>query len=76
MYKGTLGCMYECGDFCIGRCNREEISVADESRKDLYREIESLIIFWSNDGNRTAGSLTREIMDLLDSKGRGDSKNE
>jgi len=65
MYKGTLGCMYGCGDFCKGQCNREEISVVDESTKDLYSEIESLIIFWSNDGTKTAGSLTREIMEII-----------
>jgi len=37
--------------------NNEEIT--------LYSEIEYLIIMWRNDGTKTAGSLTREIMDLL-----------
>ncbi len=32
----------------------------------LYREIENKIIHWNNDGTRTAGSLTREIISLLD----------
>jgi hypothetical protein len=32
----------------------------------LYGEIENLIIKWSIDGTRTAGSLTREIISLLD----------
>ena len=33
--------------------------------KDLYKDIESAIIGWSNDGTRTAGELTREIMELI-----------
>ena len=65
MNKGTFGCMYNCGDVCKGECNREKISVIDKSEKDLYSEIENLIIFWNNDGTKTAGSLTREIMALL-----------
>jgi len=35
-----------------------------EERK-LYSEIEHQIIMWVNDGTKTAGSLTREIMDLI-----------
>ena len=31
----------------------------------LYSEIEGLIIEWSNDGTKTAGYLTRQIMKLL-----------
>jgi hypothetical protein len=31
----------------------------------LYSEIEHLIIQWNNDGTKTAGSLTREIMELI-----------
>ena len=33
--------------------------------RDLYRDIESAIIRWSNDGTLTAGELTREIMELI-----------
>jgi hypothetical protein len=33
--------------------------------KDLYSEIENLIITWSIDGTKTAGTLTRQIMKLL-----------
>jgi len=33
--------------------------------KELYSEIEDLIIRWSNDGTKTAGSLTRQIMETL-----------
>lgn len=66
MNNGTFGCMYNCGDVCKGECIEEKISVYDES--DLYTQIENLIIFWSNDGTKTAGSLTREIMALLKTK--------
>ena len=38
------------------------------TRKELYSEIETLIIRWVNDGTRTAGSLTREIMGLIEDK--------
>ena len=31
----------------------------------LYWKIEYAIIMWYNDGTRTAGSLTREIMELI-----------
>ena len=33
--------------------------------KTLYSEIEHLIIRWTLDGTKTAGSLTRDIMKLL-----------
>ena len=33
----------------------------------LYSEIEYLIIRWNLDGTKTAGSLTREIMELVKS---------
>ena len=38
------------------------------TQKELYSEIEYLIIMWSNDDKRTAGSLTREIMELIEDK--------
>ena len=65
MYKGTLGCMYNCGDVCKGECNWEKISIVDETEKDLYSNIENSIISWNIDGTKTAGSLTREIMELI-----------
>ena len=34
-------------------------------KRDLYKDIESAIINWSNDGTQTAGTLTREIMELI-----------
>jgi hypothetical protein len=54
MNRGTLGCMYNCGDVCKGECNQEKISVIDETEKDLYSKIENSIISWSNDGSQTA----------------------
>ena len=65
MSRGTLGCIYNCGDSCTGECKPEEIFVVDETEKDLYSKIESSIISWSNDGTQTAGTLTREIMELI-----------
>jgi len=66
MYSGSLGCMYNCGDVCSGECGQfGKISVYKEIEKDLYSEIENLIIRWNNDGTKTAGSLTREIIALL-----------
>jgi hypothetical protein len=32
----------------------------------LYQEIETQIMHWANDGTKTAGSLTREIMKLIE----------
>jgi hypothetical protein len=32
---------------------------------ELYSDIEHLIIQWNNDGTKTAGELTRQIMSLL-----------
>ena len=57
--------MYNCGDVCKGECNWEKISVIDETEKDLYSKIENSIISWNNDGTQTAGSLTREIMEII-----------
>ena len=37
------------------------------NKEQLYSEIENLIITWNIDGTKTAGSLTREIMKLLES---------
>ena len=42
-----------------------EFEKLTEEERKLYSEIEYLIILWSNDGTKTAGFLTREIMDLL-----------
>jgi hypothetical protein len=40
--------------------------VSIEDADKLYSDIELLVIKWNNDGTRTAGSLVREIMSLLD----------
>ncbi len=37
-----------------------------EDAKQLYRDIETSIIRWSNNGRRTAGSLTREILKIIE----------
>ena len=44
-----------------------EIKFEDLSDEDkiLYSKIENIIIKYSNDGSKTAGSLTREIMYLI-----------
>jgi len=39
--------------------------INDDLGTTLYSEIEYLIIMWRNDGTKTAGSLTREIMKLI-----------
>jgi hypothetical protein len=38
-------------------CTMDELS--------LYQQIENAIIEWSNDGTKTAGNLTREIIDII-----------
>ena len=38
------------------------------NEENLYSEIESLIIMWSNDGTKTAGALTRQIMEKFKNK--------
>ena len=39
--------------------------VLDEGYKELYNEIENLIIRWNIDGTKTAGALTRQIIGLI-----------
>lgn len=39
--------------------------VLDEGDKELYNEIENLIIRWNIDGTKTAGALTRQIIGLI-----------
>jgi hypothetical protein len=41
-----------------------KVSKINKNNK-LYSEIEYLIINWNNDGTKTAGSLTRDIMELI-----------
>jgi len=36
----------------------------------LYQEIETQIMIWSNDGTKTAGSLTRKIMKLIEEENK------
>lgn len=46
-----------------------------KTEDNLYSKIEMLIIAWNIDGTRTAGSLTREIIELLKIQ-EEDKKNE
>ena len=46
---------------------KKELLDEIEIVKTIYSEIENLIITWNNDGTKTAGSLTREIMIALSS---------
>jgi len=36
----------------------------------LYQEIETQIMHWVNDGTKTAGSLTRKIMKLVEEENK------
>lgn len=42
-----------------------EFKKLTDGQKALYSEIENLIIVWRIDGTKTAGHLTREIVDML-----------
>ena len=46
---------------------KKELLDEIEIVKTIYSEIENLIINWNNDGTKTTGSLTREIMIVLSS---------
>lgn len=39
--------------------------------EELYQLIENAIIRWSNDGTKTAGALTREIMKIIKDSSNG-----
>jgi hypothetical protein len=43
----------------------DEVNIYKQNKQTLYSEIETLIIKWNIDGTKTAGSLTRDIMKLL-----------
>ena len=45
-------------------------------KKELYSEIEDLIITWNSDGTKTAGELTRKIIILIDKKNEENNKKE
>jgi hypothetical protein len=46
----------------VGDNEHKEWEEVRPSNETLYSEIEHLIIQWNNDGTKTAGSLTRDIM--------------
>lgn len=47
---------------------RDPNKECDKRFDELYSEIETAIIHWSNDGTQTAGTLTREIIQILKDK--------
>jgi hypothetical protein len=51
----------------VGDDEHREWEVVIPSNKTLYSEIEHLIIRWTIDGTKTAGSLTRDIMKTIES---------
>lgn len=50
---------------CRTRKFWDKTYVLEEHEDKLYSDIENLIIRWNNDGTKTAGELTRQIMGLL-----------
>jgi hypothetical protein len=44
---------------------KNNIKTTTSNEDELYGDIEYLIIQWNNDGTKTAGELTRQIMSLL-----------
>lgn len=49
---------------------REKLDIGHNvvNKQTLYSEIETLIIKWNIDGTKTAGSLTRDIMKLIENE--------
>ena len=41
------------------------------TKDELYSAVEAAIIRWSLDGTKTAGSLTREIMSIIEQQDNG-----
>ena len=52
----------------VGDDEHKEWEEVRPSNETLYSEIEHLIIRWNIDGTKTAGSLTRDIMKLIENK--------
>ena len=50
---------------CRTRKFWDKTYVLEKHEDKLYSDIENLIIRWNNDGTKTAGELTRQIMGLL-----------
>jgi hypothetical protein len=56
-------------DDCVDNAMEEYATLCQKDfNKDLYSKIENLIVIWSNDGTKTAGTLTRQIIKLLNKK--------
>ena len=68
--KENWDCIWEKDDKhykLVGDDEHKEWEEVRPSNETLYSEIEHLIIQWNIDGTKTAGSLTREIMKLIES---------
>ena len=53
-------------DFYMGVCcSITEEYIKSLADNNLYSDIEDLVIRWSNDGTKTAGHLTRQIITLI-----------
>ena len=53
-------------DFYMGVCcSITEEYIKSLADNNLYSDIEDLVIRWSNDGSKTAGHLTRQIITLI-----------
>jgi hypothetical protein len=46
----------------------EDCEVSEFHDKELYSGIENLVIEWSNDGHKTAGTLARRILKLINER--------
>ena len=60
----------DCKILKVEEIEREKLDIGHNvvNKQTLYSEIETLIIKWNIDGTKTAGSLTRDIMKLIENK--------
>jgi len=55
--EGNLKCRSQCK-----YCKDHDVELKEAA---LYKKIEEAVIEWSNDGHKTAGTLTRKIMEII-----------
>lgn len=72
-YTGALNPYYE---ELTGKPNPYRVVQYKTSDMNLYSDIEELIMRWSDDGTKTAGHLTRQIMDLIKGQNRSEQQNQ
>jgi hypothetical protein len=60
-------CDFETHEEAELECLKKLIEIVESNlvSNQLYSEIETLIMMWNNDGTKTAGSLTRDIMKVI-----------